>query len=553
MDPYGLPPEYTVAQCGPAALWLTCPPRPPPDCFPSDDTHRLPVAHLGVAQMITAFDLVAAGYTETQLACHDLIAIDYSNVVPSAVSRTIDIGLIRALNPSIVILIYVNVAGLWEFPGRALANPVYGAWWSSLPDAFRMSSTEEDTIRIWDGPEEQDTMLLMNVTTYESGGRRYLEEATDYLVNDVLPAAGGLEMVDGFFIDNAWGSQSGISWMNSWFGVDLDSDHDGVADEAAMLDGGYRTAIRDFYADLRARILGVVLVGNHPYPSDLDLLDGRYGESNAGACHLNSVTCVMQNALARFAGELAGPAEPYSIINLADRDLDGPESSRFPIFTDEDAAAYAYLFSGVASVAYDDGLIHNTPRPLPSGYASLSELGAPSGGIDPSRHVFRRDYVGGMVAVNGRRQAVSVLLEPSGSVFTLEPAGGVVLHNVHLADVSIQIRACEYALFMSNGETILRLETDVLCESEECRDGWWSTHDGGVLVRPVPSEIEIPAGGGPYRINVETVAGWASDNEFGPTMGATQLTNIQPRPEGGTYFVFSVGDDCVIVDDGEYH
>jgi hypothetical protein len=508
------------------------------DCYEGNPSHHdIPRTHMRIAQMITRFNLFddsAPPYSYEYLACHDLIAVDYSNLAGSGTpGAVLDLSLLRAMNPDIIILVYVHVAALWDSADVAHDNPTYGLWWDSLPRELWMRTVAGDLVSIWEG------MSLMNITAnLVVAGQTYLQRAGDYLVGSVVPASGGLASVDGLFIDNAFGSGSGISWIAGFYGTDsLDSNGDTVADTAAFLDDGYASSIRGLYATLRSRLPGVVLVGNHPWPSDLDYLDGRYGETDGGASSLDSSIWAMRNSLDRFTGQLASVR--HSILNL--RSGSGPRE-----FSGLDAAAYAFLLNGYAYVSFDDAPFHNVPVPMPVEYAAHSWLGPPSGG--PTAHasgVYYRRFAAGTVIVNGSPIAATVTFL-SGAARHLGAGEGTIVSDT--SPFSISVDSCTFALAVDDGTAVDRLETNANCGVDDCGgDGWWSSvTDGG---GSVPPDVETARGAGPLMLNIHTAAGWASETGQRPTLAGTPLTNVQPNPgpTGGTLFMFCVTESCAVV------
>lgn len=488
--------------------------------------------------MVTSWDLTR-DYPLQYLACHDLVAIDYINLLPRSGTPPIDLAKLRAMNPNLVVLVYVNLVSLWESAARAGVNPVYKRFWDTI-DPFRMRTVGDELLRTWPVPPDPTSplsMTLMNVTSnYTVSGRTYLAVAADYLVNDVLPAAGGIGNVDGFFLDNAYASTSGLSWIEGYLGSQpIDSNRDGLGDSAAFLDSGYATAVRSFYAELERRIPGVILVGNHPGAADLDFLEGRYGEGDGGASSLNSTTGAMSNVIVAFSDRNGLAAVPHSIVNLA--------NSRF---TPLDAAAYAYLLGGFAKVSYDDGSSHNQLTPIPVEYAEHGLLGAPvDTTVGEFRGVFYRDYTTGKAIVNGGTDVATVTFA-SGQSHVLARGAGKIVYDL-TPIVAVVRPSCQFSLGVVGATSILRVETDAVCGVWACADGWWSSTSAGY----VPQTIET-APGGSYRFNLQTELGWASDGAgaYGtPTLSGMQLTNTEPNGVGGTNFRFYVSPACVLTNE----
>lgn len=169
---------------------------------------------------------------------------------------------IRELNPSIIILAYIN--GVEQIDNaedynkaelrQRLARNINSSWW--LKDAVG------NKISNW----PYNSMLnLTNSAPTNSDGKRY----NDYLPRFVVDEIKASGLWDGVYYDNTWGD---ISWLNTG---NIDANNDGSRDNSATLDQSWSTGFKKVLSKTR-ELAGAefIIVGNgkvfEPYQNNLN-------------------------------------------------------------------------------------------------------------------------------------------------------------------------------------------------------------------------------------------------------------------------------------------
>jgi len=175
---------------------------------------------------------------------------------------------IRALNPNVIILAYINSVEQIDNPEdynhaelrNRLARNINSAWW--------LHDSSGNKISNW----PYNSMLnLTDGASPDNRGQRF----NDYLVNFVINEIKTTGLWDGVYYDNTWGD---IAWLNQG---KIDANNDGVRDEAAGLDAAWSSGFKKVLAKTR-ELAGsdFIIVGNgRVYEGYQSLLNGAMLES----------------------------------------------------------------------------------------------------------------------------------------------------------------------------------------------------------------------------------------------------------------------------------
>lgn len=175
---------------------------------------------------------------------------------------------IRELNPSIIILAYIN--GVEQVDNaedynkaelrQRLARNINSSWWLKDSGGNKISNWPYNSM-----------LNLTNSAPTNSDGKRY----NDYLPRFVVDEIKASGLWDGVYYDNTWGD---ISWLNTG---NIDADGDGSRDSSLALDQSWSTGFKKVLSKTR-ELAGpeFIIVGNgkvfEPYQN---LLNGSMLES----------------------------------------------------------------------------------------------------------------------------------------------------------------------------------------------------------------------------------------------------------------------------------
>ncbi|MCX6782269.1 MAG: putative glycoside hydrolase [Candidatus Magasanikbacteria bacterium] len=290
---------------------------------------------------------------------------------------------IRQINPEIKILVYITSQ---EFPINKHAE------WDRSPNGLfkRLLSGISDDMWLRDGGGAHvvfwDTAWMLNVTDYQTNGRRWNDYLSDFVVNELLSSG----LWDGVFYDNTWAN---ISWLN---GGAIDSNRDGQNDRAADLDSAWQSGMSKLFKLTREKYKQpLIIVGNGD--------KGYYGDIN-GIYFENFSTngYISWEEKMRLYGLSANTSREPKVAILGNTSADPTKAQ-----TD-----YTKVRFGLASSLMENGYFS-----YDAGSQSHSEkwwydeynvnLGAPMGVATPMnggsgyyKDVWRREFTNGLAVVN---------------------------------------------------------------------------------------------------------------------------------------------------------
>lgn len=170
---------------------------------------------------------------------------------------------IRKINPSIIILAYINSVELIndvdDYRNASLRN--YLA--SGLSDDWWLEDPQGNKITNW---PENSMLNLTDGAKSDSSGKHFNDYLPEFVVKEIKSSG----LWDGVFFDNTWGD---VSWIN---GGNIDADNDGQKDLAFTLDSAWALGFKKVLTRTR-ELAGkdFIIVGNgRVYEGYQKLLNG---------------------------------------------------------------------------------------------------------------------------------------------------------------------------------------------------------------------------------------------------------------------------------------
>lgn len=199
-----------------------------------------------------------------ELAKWDLLVLD----MEAQTNSRAQLKTIRQLNPSIIILAYINSVEQVDNPEdyneaemrNLFAKNINPAWWLHDPSGNKISNWPYNSM-----------LNLTDGAALDSSGNRY----SDYLANFVVQEIQASGLWDGIYYDNTWGD---VSWINQG---NIDANNDGVRDSVSGVDQAWATGFKKVLEKTRA-LAGseFIIVGNgRVYEGYQGLLNGMMLES----------------------------------------------------------------------------------------------------------------------------------------------------------------------------------------------------------------------------------------------------------------------------------
>lgn len=180
------------------------------------------------------------------LAKYDLITLDMEVQTNSPEQ----IAKIRAINPKIIILAYINSVELIDNIETYNKAEMRNSFASGISDNWWLKDVNGQKVSNW---QFTSMFNLTNLGPTDNQGKRF----NDYLPQFVIREIKGSGLWDGIFYDNTWGD---VAWVN---GGNIDADHDGNKDKSALLDAAWAEGFRKVLSQTRS-LAGsdFIIVGN---------------------------------------------------------------------------------------------------------------------------------------------------------------------------------------------------------------------------------------------------------------------------------------------------
>lgn len=148
--------------------------------------------------------------------------------------------LLRAANPDMIILSYINVAEFPKYRVSQIEPAGTGVWHNiqeNLEDEWYLQNSSGEEVSIWPG------YVLLNLTKENDKGQTYAEYLSDYLASDVLQSP----YWDGMFFDVVF---KDISWASK----DIDINGDGRKDPAYLVNQKWYEGQDVLFSSLREKV-----------------------------------------------------------------------------------------------------------------------------------------------------------------------------------------------------------------------------------------------------------------------------------------------------------
>ncbi|MEI6529074.1 MAG: putative glycoside hydrolase [Candidatus Falkowbacteria bacterium] len=240
---------------------------------------------------------------------------------------------IRELNPSVVILAYIN--GVEQVDNaddynkaelrQRLARNIDSSWW--------LRDSRGNKISNW----PYNSMLnLTDSAPVNSGGKRY----NDYLPNFVVNEIKATGLWDGVYYDNTWGD---ISWLNAG---NIDANNDGEPDNSVSLDQSWSNGFKKVLSKTR-ELAGrdFIIVGNgRVFDSYQGLLNGSMLESFPSSWENGGTWAGSMKTYLRLPSVNSSPN--LSVLNVTNKNQVDYKRFRFGL-------ASALMGNGFYSFDYD--------------------------------------------------------------------------------------------------------------------------------------------------------------------------------------------------------
>ena len=292
---------------------------------------------------------------------------------------------IRALNPSIIILAYINGVEQVDNPEdyshaelrNRLANNINSAWWLHDSSGHKISNWPYNSM-----------LNLTDGVSPDNSGKRFNDHLVDFVINEIKATG----LWDGVYYDNTWGD---IAWLNQG---NIDANNDGVRDEAASLNAAWSSGFKKVLARTR-EFAGpeFIIVGNgRVYEGYQSLLNGAMLESFPSAWENGGTWAGSIKTYLRLPALNATPN--ITLVNVSNKNQTDYRRFRYGL-------ASTLLGTGFYSFDYD---ITNHAQTwwydeydIPLGPAQSSAYNLLAGGATEIKAgLWRRDFKYGSAIVN---------------------------------------------------------------------------------------------------------------------------------------------------------
>lgn len=354
-----------------------------------------------------AYPKLANYYLETPIMRHHIPQLakwDLLILSPQAQKNSHGaIRRIRAMNPNIVILVYV--------PSQEFPLTYYKDWEKRSPGVWHdLHAGITDDMWLRDSKGQPVTFWkknwMLNIASNTTSTENWNEYLSDFVADELLSSG----LWDGVFYDNVF---SDISWINNG---DIDADRDGSIDERSLLGRNWRKGMTELFWMTREKAgKDIIIVGNGDrgyYGS----LDGHYFENFSDTSYMS-----WDDKIALYRESVTTSRQPnFSIVGNSTLNTGEHWDTR----NVRHGLASALLFDGYYGFDFGD-----------QGHSQLwwypeydMDLGAPLGAAYTvadanDRQIWKRDFERGTVILNPHDSPVHITTHDTKTAVFVKHAG----------------------------------------------------------------------------------------------------------------------------------
>lgn len=319
-----------------------------------------------------------------KLAKWDIVILDMDQTFqfPDRLRR------IKQINPNVKLLAYVNSSEISEARFRGHASAPGSRLAARIPEAWFLSKTDGSRIQWWSGNwimNASDQCPMVN-------GQRWNSFLGGFIRDEVMSQG----VWDGVFLDAAYGEITPVT------GANVDSDRNGLKDDAKALDQSWRRGMTELIKGVRAANPNILIMNNS---------SAAYSGQTNGTLFENFPRNGWAWPFAELRTSLSKNTSPkISAINTNTNNQERQNDYRLMRY----GFASALVADGYFSFDAGDAGHHRTwwydeyDAPIGTPRGSATVVRGPSVGAYPA--VWARDYSRGYVVVNATKKPEEIRL-----------------------------------------------------------------------------------------------------------------------------------------------